>query len=150
MGMPQSLTMQVTLTDDYGISAAAIQATVASGSGEAVKFGEQAMPFDAVFNGTRKQYALQRPVNLKALGMQPGTELYLFIQAQDNHQQYSRSGMRMVVLPDTAQLMSLEGMANSVNVKPEYFRSQRQIIIETEQLIREKRHAVGESLPAAQ
>jgi len=34
--------------------------------------------------------------------------------------------------------MSLEGLANSVNVKPEYFRSQRQIIIETEQLIRDK------------
>lgn len=137
-GMPQRMIMQVTLTDDYGISAAAIQATVASGSGEAVKFKEQAMPFDAVFNGTRKQYALQRKINLQALGMQPGTELYLYVQAQDNHQQYTRSGMYMVVLPDTAQLMSLEGLANSVNVKPEYFRSQRQIIIETEQLIRDK------------
>ena len=137
-GMPQTLTMQVSLTDDYGISAAGIQATVASGSGEAVKFKEQALPFDAVFNGTRKQYTLQRTISLKAMGMQPGTELYLYIQAEDNHQQYSRSGMYMVVLPDTAQLMSLEGLANSVNVKPEYFRSQRQIIIETEQLIRDK------------
>ncbi|HEY0609489.1 MAG TPA: hypothetical protein VGD35_07525, partial [Chitinophaga sp.] len=137
-GMPQSVTMQVTLTDDYGISAAGMQATIASGNGESVKFKEQAMPFDALFNGTRKQYTLQRTINLKALGMQPGTELYLYIQAEDNHQQYSRSGMYMVVLPDTAQLMSLEGLANSVNVKPEYFRSQRQIIIETEQLIRDK------------
>jgi hypothetical protein len=137
-GMPQSITMQVSITDDYGISAAGIHATLASGSGEAVKFKEQAIPFNAVFNGSRKQYTLQRTVNLKALGMQPGTELYLYIQAEDNHQQYSRSGMYMVVLPDTAQLMSLEGLANSVNVKPEYFRSQRQIIIETEQLIRDK------------
>ncbi|HEY1164640.1 MAG TPA: hypothetical protein VGE90_05715 [Chitinophaga sp.] len=137
-GMPQTLTMQVSLTDDYGIRAAGIQATVASGSGEAVKFKEQALSLDAVFNGTRKQYSLQRTINLGSLGMQPGTELYLYIQAEDNHQQYSRSGMYMVVLPDTAQLMSLEGLANSVNVKPEYFRSQRQIIIETEQLIRDK------------
>jgi hypothetical protein len=137
-GMPQTVTMQVSLTDDYGISTAGVQATVASGSGEAVKFKEQALPFDAVFTGSRKQYTLQRTINLKALDMQPGTELYLYIQAEDNHQQFSRSGMYMVVLPDTAQLMSLEGLANSVNVKPEYFRSQRQIIIETEQLIRDK------------
>lgn len=137
-GMPQTVTMKVTLADDYAISAAAIQATVASGSGEAVKFKEQPITFGATFNGTRKQYALERTIDLKALGMQPGSELYLYIQAQDNHQQYSRSGMYMIVLPDTAQLMSLEGLANSVNVKPEYFRSQRQIIIETEQLIRDK------------
>lgn len=135
-GMPQTLKVQVSLSDDYGLSAASIQATVASGSGESVKFKEQAIPFNTVFNGARKQYSLQHTINLQALGMQPGTELYLYIQATDNHQQYSRSGMYMVVLPDTAQLMSLEGLANSVNVKPEYFRSQRQIIIETEQLIR--------------
>lgn len=137
-GMPQQVTMQVTLADDYGISAAGIQATIASGSGEAVKFKEQPLPFEAVFNGARKQYTLQRTIDLRSLGMQPGTELYLYVQAQDNHRQYSRSGMYMVVLPDTAQLMNLEGLANSVNVKPEYFRSQRQIIIETEQLIRDK------------
>jgi len=101
-GMPQRVAMRVTLTDDYGISAAGIQATVASGSGEAVQFKEQAMPFDAVFNGARKQYSLQRTIDLRSLGMQPGTELYLYIQAQDNHLQYSRSGMYMVVLPDTA------------------------------------------------
>lgn len=137
-GMPQRVTMKLTLTDDYGINAAGILATVASGSGEAVKFKEQALNFDAVFNGSRKEYTLQRTIELKSLGMQPGGELYLYVQAQDNHLQYTRSGVYMVVLPDTAQLMSLEGLANSVNVKPEYFRSQRQIIIETEQLIRDK------------
>jgi hypothetical protein len=137
-GMPQRMTMKLIQADDYGISAAGIQATMASGSGEAVKFNEQTITFDAVFNGARKQYSLQRTIDLKSLGMQPGSELYLYVQAQDNHQQYTRSGTYMVVLPDTAQLMSLEGLANSVNVKPEYFRSQRQIIIETEQLIRDK------------
>lgn len=137
-GMPQRVTLKVALTDDYGISAAGIQATLASGSGESVKFKEQAIAFDAVFNGARRQYSLERTLHLGPLGMQPGSELYLYVQAQDNHQQHTRSGMYMIVLPDTAQLMSLEGLANSVNVKPEYFRSQRQIIIETEQLIREK------------
>jgi hypothetical protein len=137
-GMPRRVTLKVNISDDYGISAANIQATVASGSGEAVKFKEQPIAFDAAFNGARTQYTLERTLQLGALGMQPGSELYLYVQSQDNHQQTTRSGMYMVVLPDTAQLMSIEGLANSVNVKPEYFRSQRQIIIETEQLIREK------------
>jgi hypothetical protein len=34
--------------------------------------------------------------------------------------------------------MQMEGMANGLDVKPELFRSERQIIIETEQLLREK------------
>ncbi len=137
-GMPRRVTLKVNISDDYGISDAHIQATVASGNGEAVKFKEQPIAFDAAFNGARQQYTLEKTLQLDALGMQPGSELYLYVQSQDNHQQSTRSGMYMVVLPDTAQLMSIEGLANSVNVKPEYFRSQRQIIIETEQLIREK------------
>jgi hypothetical protein len=46
--------------------------------------------------------------------------------------------MYIISLTDTAQLMSLEGMAMSTDVKPEYFRSERQIIIETEQLLKKK------------
>ena len=45
--------------------------------------------------------------------------------------------MYIVSLPDTAELLSLEGLVLPVNVNPEFFRSQRQIIIETEQLLRE-------------
>jgi hypothetical protein len=46
--------------------------------------------------------------------------------------------MYIISLPDTAQLMSLEGLTTGLDIKPEYFRSERQIIIETEQLLREK------------
>ncbi len=137
-GEPQRVALKLNVTDDYGITAATIQATVASGSGEAVKFKEQAIAFDESFTGGRTQYALQKTLNLATLGMEPGGELYFYIQAIDNHRQTARSGVYIVVLPDTAQLMNIEGMANAMNLKPEYFRSQRQIIIETEQLIREK------------
>ncbi|KAA2244899.1 DUF4175 domain-containing protein [Chitinophaga agrisoli] len=137
-GEPQRVALKLNVTDDYGITGATIQATVASGSGEAVKFKEQPIAFDASFGGARTQYALEKSLNLAALGMEPGGELYFYIQATDNHRQTARSGVYMVVLPDTAQLMNIEGMANSLNLKPEYFRSQRQIIIETEQLIRDK------------
>jgi len=46
--------------------------------------------------------------------------------------------MFIVRIEDTTGLMSLEGLASGIDVKPEYFRSQRQIIIETEKLLREK------------
>ena len=137
-GEPQKTLLKTALSDDYGISEAYINATIASGSGEAVKFKEQKIGFEAAFNGHQTQYQLQKTLDLKALGMQPGDELYFYIQATDNRRQETRSEVYIVSIADTAKLMQLDGMANSLDVKPELFRSERQIIIETEQLLREK------------
>lgn len=46
--------------------------------------------------------------------------------------------MYIISLADTAELMSFDGMTVASDVKPEFFRSERQIIIETEQLLKEK------------
>ncbi len=43
----------------------------------------------------------------------------------------------MLRIEDTAQLMEMEGLMSGINIKPEFFRSQRQIIIETEQLLKD-------------
>jgi len=137
IGAPQQVKLNTTISDDYKITGAAITATIASGNGEAVKFKEQKIPL-AGFIAGKSAYHLQQFLSLPALNMQPGDELYFYIQATDNHQQESRSDIYIVQLPDTAQLMSLEGLANSLTLKPEYFRSQRQIIIETEQLLKDK------------
>lgn len=137
-GEPQKTLLKTALNDDYGISEAYINATIASGSGEAVKFKEQKISFDAGFNGHQTQYQLQKVLDLKQLGMQPGDELYFYIKATDNHRQETRSEVYIVSIADTAKLMQMEGMANSLDIKPELFRSERQIIIETEQLLREK------------
>jgi len=137
IGAPRQVRLASTISDDYRIAGAAIMATIASGNGEAVKFKEQKIPLTGFIAG-KSEYHLQQSLLLQALGMQPGDELYFYIQATDNHQQESRSDIYIVHLPDTAQLMSLEGLANSLTLKPEYFRSQRQIIIETAQLIRDK------------
>ena len=136
-GQPQQVPVIVTLADDYGISATHIAATVASGSGEAVKFKAQQLPFTNFLKG-RLQYQLQQRLDLKALGMQPGDELYLYISATDNHGQESRSDIFIVTIQDTAILMDIDGLVNGLNIKPEFFRSQRQIIMETEQLIKDR------------
>lgn len=134
---PHKVLVNVSLTDDYGLDNVFINATTASGSGEAVKFKEQQIPFATFLKGNR-QYQLQKMLNLAALEMQPGDELYFYIDATDNHQQKKRSDVFIVRLEDTTQLMSMEGLVSGVDLKPEFFRSQRQIIIETEQLLKDR------------
>jgi hypothetical protein len=129
--------INTSISDDYGINDASVTATIASGSGEAVKFKEQKIAL-AGFNAGKTLYQLQQLLSLPQLGMQPGDELYFYVQATDNHQQQTRSGIYIVHLTDTAQLMNLEGLANNLTLKPEYFRSERQIIIETEQLLKDR------------
>lgn len=135
-GEPARIEVNAAITDDYGIQQRYIMATVASGRGEAVKFKEQKIGLQSL-SGV-KSNEMKLPVSLSSLAMQPGDELYFYIAARDNNNQESRSDIYIVILADTAQLMSLDITINASDVKPEFFRSERQIIIETEQLLREK------------
>jgi len=137
IGQPQKFDLSVSLTDDYGINDAFISATMASGKGEGVSFTEKKLPFNTGFDN-KKHVSLNKHIDLKSLGMKPGDELYFFIKAMDNHGQSSRSDVYFVSIVDTTELMSLAGMTNGVNLVPEYFRSERQIIIDTEKLLKEQ------------
>lgn len=137
-GEPQKALLNVTVTDDYGINDVSVAATVSSGNGEAVKFEQKQLRFDVSFAAGLPQYQLKKIMDLTALGMRPGDELYFYVKALDNNRQEKRSDIYIVSIADTAQLMNMEGLMNGINVKPEYFRSERQIIIETEQLIKDK------------
>jgi hypothetical protein len=132
-GEPETIPLMVELRDDYGIVDASVMATLSSGKGEAVKFKEQELRWGANFGG--KAYDLSKVLDLPALGLKPGDELYFYCKARDNHGQETKTETYIIALADTAQLMSLQGMALATDVKPEFFRSERQIIIETEQLL---------------
>jgi hypothetical protein len=134
-GQSQQVSLNMVLTDDYGISSGDIIATIASGNGEAVKFKEQRMSFNKFQPGGR-QYKLNKIFNLASMGMQPGDELYFYISATDNNKQETKSDIFTIKIEDTAALMSMDGIMSGVDIKPEFFRSQRQIIIETEQLLK--------------
>jgi hypothetical protein len=136
-GQPRQFVISSVLSDDYGIKDARIFATIASGNGEAVKFKEQQIAFNNFSQGTRNSQ-LQQLINCRALGMQPGDELYFFVRAIDNNNQQTRSDIMIVILEDTAQLMSMDGLVMGLDLKPEFFRSQRQIIIEAEQLLKDR------------
>ncbi len=135
-GQPQLVNLSIFLADDYGINDAYLAATLTSGKGEGVSFKEQKIDFNIA--GFGKQITINQQLNLKKLGMKPGDELYFFVKATDNYGQESRSDIYRVAIQDTAELMSLSGMASGVNLVPEYFRSQRQIIIDTEKLLKER------------
>ena len=138
IGEPKNTLLNVQINDDYGIEDAFISATISRGKGEGVQFKEQKINLAASFGGD-KQYQFKKILNLEAMGMVPGDELYFFINAKDSRKQVSRSDVYLVTIQDTTQLMSMDGMLSGVNLVPEYFRSQRQIIIDTEKLIKEKK-----------
>ena len=137
-GDPTKIPLQVVLKDDYGIADASVIVTVSSGEGEAVKFKQQELRWNEGFAGDRAEYTLSKVLDLGAMGLKPGDELYFYCRARDTRGQEGRTETYIVSLTDTAKLMSLEGITMSTDVKPEFFRSERQIIIETEQLLKQK------------
>jgi hypothetical protein len=143
-GEPQRVTVQATFQDDYGLKTANLVATVAQGEGEAVKFREQRIPLHLSFSGQPRQLQLNQTLDLKKLGMTYGDELYFYLQAYDNHRGYTRTESFLIEIEDTTVVETTDDLSLGVNPNPEYFRSQRQIIIDTEKLIQEQK-----SLPQA-
>ncbi|NIJ55039.1 hypothetical protein [Dyadobacter arcticus] len=134
--LKDSKTIQVSakISDDFQVKQAFIVATVARGSGENVKFREVKLPL----SGNFKQANLEKSINLNALNFAPGDELYYYWAAVDNKQpeaNFSKSDTYFLVYKDTSQVEEAELATMAVNMMPEYFRSQRQIIIDTEKLI---------------
>ncbi len=138
----QAVEANPTINDDYGLTDAYIIATVSKGSGESVKFREEKIRFSAPQQIRGKQISAKQLLDLKKLGLEPGDELYFYVEAFDNKTPIanrSRTETYFIAIPDTAQdVMAAEG-GLGVDLMPEYFRSQRQIIIDTEKLIREKK-----------
>ena len=129
------------ITDDFGISEAYIIATVSKGTGESVKFREEKIPFDTPITKGGKMLTLSKEIDLDKLKMEPGDELYFYVEASDfktPKQNVSRSETYFAVIKDTTSYeFGVEGNLG-VNRMPDYFRSQRQLIIDTEKLIEEK------------
>ncbi|NVO85435.1 hypothetical protein, partial [Hymenobacter terrestris] len=143
-GQPPRVAIEAQLKDDYGLSRARLVATVAQGQGEAVKFTEVVTELSNGL-GSQPSTATLRPVlNLRALGLSYGDEVYFYLQAWDNRQQLTRSDTYLVQWEDTTVQTSALDASLGVNTAPAYFRSQRQIIIDTEKLLAEQ-----SKLPAA-
>ena len=130
----------VTVRDDYRVERASLHLTLARGSGESIKFTDREMPLPASTDPKIRSWSKQW--TLAELGMEPGDELYFFVRAVDNapHPHATQSATYTLRLPGPAQEESDDATsALPTLVKPENLRSQRQIIIDTEQLVADQR-----------
>lgn len=137
----KTIPLNTQIFDDYGVNDALIVATVSKGSGESVKFREETLRFDEAISKGNKQQRLKKLLDLNQLKMDPGDELYFYVEAQDNKAptpNIARSETYFAVIRDTVtDEFAVEGNLG-VDLMPDYFRSQRQLIIDTEKLIQER------------
>lgn len=143
----KEFTFTTKISDDFGIGAAAIIATVSKGSGESVKFREEKLDFDQSLPSGKKAVVLTKKINLDALKMEVGDELYFYVEASDlktPRPNIARSETFFAVIKDTvSDGFGVEGTLGA-DLMPDYFRSQRQLIIDTEKLIKERQQLTEE------
>jgi len=129
------------VTDDYGVAATArLRITLAIGEGENVTFSEREIAVAG--SGPARDRRFAPRLDFAALGFGPGSDMVVQLVVSD-----ARSPGPQVVRgpslilrwpsPRKAQSSGLEGMVNTT--LPAYFRSQRQIIIDAEGLIGQRR-----------
>jgi len=131
--------MALQIRDDYAIRRATLHLTLARGSGENVRFTDREMPLPASHDPKARNWS--KAWTLAELEMEPGDELYFFVRAQDNASRPHsvQSPTYAIRLPAPEQEAEEESAAMPSLVKPASLRSQRQIIIDTEQLIADMR-----------
>jgi hypothetical protein len=135
-----STSIAVSVRDDYRVERATLHLTLARGSGENIKFTDREMPLPASSDPKTRNWSKVWP--LAELGMAPGDELYFFVRAVDNapHPHTTQSSTYTLRLPGPVEEESDDTTsALPMLVKPESLRSQRQVIIDTEQLVADAR-----------
>lgn len=127
-------------SDDYGVAPTAeLRIIQAQGEGENITFRERTMILSGTGGATEKRFATR--LDLKALGFAVGDDLIVQLTVHDNRTpspQEVRSPSLILRWPSDlgAESTGLEALARKT--LPAYFRSQRQIIIDIEALLKEK------------
>ena len=146
----QSWPLTFEVSDDYGVAAnAQLRITLAQGEGENITFRERRLDVRGTGSGELKRFSPR--LDLAALGFATGDDLIAQLTVSDNRSpkpQAVRSPSLILRWPSDlgAESTGLEGMVKKV--MPAYFRSQRQIIIDAEALLKEKRKLDAERFVA--
>ncbi|MBN8793745.1 MAG: hypothetical protein J0I01_16095 [Stenotrophomonas nitritireducens] len=133
-------TLRFEASDDFGVAAGAVlELTTAKGSGENIDFQQRRVELAGSGPATSRRFA--HDVDLAALGVGPGDEVVARLSVRDNRApqpQEARSPSLILRLPSEqdVQTSDLEGAIKKV--MPAYFRSQRQIIIDAEALLKQR------------
>ena len=132
--------------DDYGLGSAQIHIQLAQGSGENIKFSEQTRAITGQGSHARKRFS--QTLDLTALGVAAGDDAIVQFSISDQrtpNNNTTRSSSFILRWPpeDSVEATGVEGMVQKAI--PAYFRSQRQVIIDTEKLLAERKKYSAEN-----
>ncbi|HSX62898.1 MAG TPA: hypothetical protein VLF18_22160, partial [Tahibacter sp.] len=126
-------------SDDYALGEAALEIVRAQGSGENIDVKRETLRLRGEGDARERRY--RHRIDLAALALSPGDELIVRFDVADTRApqpQTSRSASYILRLPppQADDSVGMDGLVRTT--LPAYFRSQRQIIIDTEALIAER------------
>ncbi len=127
-------------SDDHGLAASARLRVVRTvGSGENITSQRREIALRGSGSGQRRRYA--HTFDLAALGLVPGDDLIVRLEVSDRRTPRAQAATSPSLIlrwpPEQgAQSSGLDGLVK--RAMPAYFRSQRQIIIDAEALVKEK------------
>jgi hypothetical protein len=128
-------------SDDFGVnSAATLAITTTKGSGENITFQQRQLTLAGSGPATARRFAYT--ADLAALGLEPGDEVVARLSVRDNRSpqpQETRSASLILRLPSAQEVQASDLEGAIKKVMPAYFRSQRQIIIDAEALLKQQR-----------
>jgi len=135
--LQKNFNFNLNIKDDYGIVSSDIVMTLSRGDGESVRFREMKQAVSGISKRLRAQQ-IDISLPLDTFALEPGDELYFYLSATDNKEPKGNTGRTDVYflsIADTAKSepVAYEGFA--LTNEAEYFKSQRQIIIDTEKLL---------------
>jgi len=130
-------------SDDYGLGAAQLHITLAQGSGENISVSERTLALrgDGNVDRSGRHRSYRHALDLSSSGFAAGDDLIVRFSVSDNRApqpQATRSASFILRWPPSASVdgSGLEGMMKKV--LPAYLRSQRQIIIDSEALLKQR------------
>lgn len=129
-------------SDDYAVDRLArLTLTTAIGEGENVRFSERSQTVTGTGDPRRRRFVIDLP--LASFGLQPGSDLVAQLTIADTRTPGPQvvRGPGVILrypAPRPAEAEGLDMMAKQQ--MPAYFRSQRQVIIDTEALIKQRRN----------
>lgn len=128
-------------TDDYGVAASArLRITLAMGDGENVTFTEREIPVSG--SGAPRNRRFAPRLDFSRFGFSSGGDMVVQLIVHDHRAPTPQEvrGPSLILRWPGARSTDSSGLTGMVNTTlPAYFRSQRQIIIDAQSLLRQKR-----------
>jgi hypothetical protein len=134
-------TVEFEATDDYGVAPeASLHLTFAEGEGEQVKFRDRSLTLHGDGTGRRRHFTAV--LDFASLGFKEGGDLVVQLTARDNRAPSPQAGVGPSLIlrwPAKVETMG-EGLDAAVKKDlPAYLSSERQIIIDAHQLLKDRR-----------